>query len=143
MSDADDGPPDKLTLIHAIMKLLDKLDAERAQTRDCRWSSEGLSVDYSVSVAGFDQAPGGLNSGGMAPPAITTRCDDDELLIAADLPNVQTEDVEANLNSEDRTVSILLAREEIWSVPLADFDGWSITDFSVTNDILEVRLTHE
>lgn len=139
----DDDPPDKFTLLRAMLDLLDNLEQLGDQTRAGQWSGDELSAGYSFSLAGLDEAIGGPNPVGGVPPAITVRRYDDELILAADLPNVRKKDVEAKMNPADRTVSIVLDDEEIWSVPLADFDGWTITDFSVNNDVLEVRLKYE
>lgn len=161
MSDDGDRPNG---IIRAILNLLAEMDERDERSGRGHWSGDRTSVDYSISVGSLDDAmnlgppedrgpawwdeppeardrgTGGTDE--WAPGPITTRTYGDEMLVAADLPDVRAENLDVAVNEDEGTVTIDVDGDRMGEVPIDDGD-WSVAEVSVNNDVVEVLLTRE
>lgn len=129
-------------ITRALLEILQALEDEGEQTREGHWSSGGTSVDYSISIDGLaDDAP--LRSGDEGTnPTVALREYEDELLLVADIPGADDDEVSVDLDDDGQMLRIIVDDVVQGRVPIGE-GAWRIVDVSFNNEILEVRFEDE
>lgn len=135
-------------ITRALLEILQAIETEGERSQEGSWTNGRTAVDYSVSVGGLqgDDRFGGeyplrsANDG--ASPAVAIREYEDDLILVADIPDAQEEDVSVDLEDDGQMLRILVDDSVIGRVPLGD-GRWRILDESFNHNILEVRFADE
>lgn len=129
-------------ITRALLEILQALEDEGEQTREGRWSSGGTSVDYSISIDGLaDDAPLRAGDDGTH-STVALREYEDELLLVADIPGADDDEVSVDLDDDGQMLRIIVDDVVQGRVPIGE-GAWRIADVSVNNEILEVRFEDE
>lgn len=129
-------------ITRALLEILQALEDEGEHTREGNWSSGRTSVDYSLSIDGLaDDAP--LRSGDDGThPTVALREYEDELLLVADIPGAEYEDVSVDMVDDGQMLRIIVDDVVQGRVPIGE-GPWRIVDISFNNEILEVWFQDE
>ena len=150
-------------IIRSLLELLREMDerGERTRTGHSRPGSH-TSVDYSISIGDLstsddddpfetwwarrdedeDGSDGPPDDGRPTDAHVTTRETEAGLVVAADLPGVGAEGVDARLDEDDGALVIDAGGGSSTRLPL-ESEGWSIVDSRLSNGILEVELRRD
>lgn len=128
-------------ITRALLEILQALEDDDEHTREGNWSTGRTSVDYSISIDGLaNDAP--LRSGDDGTnPTVALREYEDELLLVADIPGAEDDDVSVDLD-DGQMLRIIVDDVVQGRVPIGE-GAWRIVDVSFNNEILEVRFEDE
>lgn len=143
-------------LIEALSEIDQNEDGTRSETGRVDRDSFTIDYNYDVNVGiGGDRDRRSRSRDHSSEPERTVDVDDferdpeyevdvreyeDEVIVSADLPGVDEEDLDITVEDDEGAVTIEAANDVIERIPLDD--QLSVTDVSFKNQILQIRLQH-
>lgn len=129
-------------ITRALLEILHALEDDGEHSSEGRWSTGRTSVDYSVSIDGLaDDAPLRAGDDGTN-PTVALREYEDELVLVADIPGADGDDVSVDMDDDGQMLRIIVDDVVQGRVPIGQ-GAWRIVDVSFNNEILEVRFEDE
>lgn len=154
--DRDDRKGGALGRLLRLLETLAEMEEDGERRRDGRTNVGGTSVDFSVNIGSVDDLADAFGGRGGRPDRgrggdrdeavdepldthVDVRETETGVVVVADLPTVDEDDVDATVDDEAGELRITLGGETLGSVPLRG-EELTVTDATVRNRILEVRL---
>lgn len=142
------------SIFETLSELLDgleEMDLDAGERRSGSAERDDVRFDYNVNIGSINPAGESRRNRARRNWDIRGESDDHEyvvrvdetegeLVVTADLPSVDDDELEVETNEETGALEIRVDGEVVESVPL-DWDGATVTDVSFRNQILEVRVT--